>query len=94
MQADARLVELGDDAGKAPVNLFAPVAVWGFWLLLVAGWIVDELHAKATAIFIALWIVGFAGLRSLSLGVYFLSYVAVLDIALVLVVFKGDVKLR
>jgi hypothetical protein len=76
------------------MNLFAPVAVWGFWVLLVVGWMLDELHAKATAIFILLWVVGFGGFRSLSLGVLFLTYLALLDIALVLVVFEGDVKLR
>ena len=76
------------------MNPFAPVAVWGFWVLLIVGWMLDELHAKAIAIFILLWAVGFAGLRSQSLGVFFLSYVAPLDIALVLIVFKGDVKLR
>ena len=76
------------------MNPFAPVAVWGFWVLLVAGWMLDELHAKATAIFVLLWVVGFGGSRSLGLGVFFLPYVALLDIALVLVVFRGDVKLR
>jgi len=76
------------------MNLFAPVAVWGFWLLLIVGWMLDELDAKTIAIFVSVWVVGFAGSRSLSLGAFFLPYVALLDIALVLVVFKGDVRLR
>lgn len=76
------------------MNLFAPVAVWGFWVWLFVGWAQDELHAKGIAMFVLLWAIGFAGLRSLSLGVLFVPYVALLDIALVLIVFKGDVKLR
>lgn len=76
------------------MNPFAPVAVWGFWALLVLGWWIDELRLSAIAIFIVLWILGFVGLRSLSLGAFFLPYVALLDVALVLVVFKSDVKLR
>jgi hypothetical protein len=76
------------------MNLFAPVATWGFWALLVVGWLLDELRVKATVVFIVLWLVGFAGLRSLSLAVFFLPYVALLDIALVLFIFQGDVTLR
>ena len=76
------------------MNLFAPVAVWGFWALLVAGWLVDELRLRAIAFLILLWVLGFVGLRSLSLGAFFLPYVALLDVALVFVVFKSDVSLR
>jgi hypothetical protein len=76
------------------MNPFAPVAVWGFWVGLVVGWVLDELHTKGIAIFILLWAIGFFGLRALSLSVFFVPYVALLDVALVLVVFKGDVKLR
>jgi hypothetical protein len=79
---------------REAMNPFAPVAVWGFWVLLVVGWWVDELRPTAIATFILLWVLGFAGLRSLSLGAFFLPYVALLDVALVLIVFKGDVKLR
>lgn len=76
------------------MNLFAPVAIWGFWAMLVAGWWVDELHLGAIAFFILLWVLGFVGLRSLSLGGFFLPYVALLDVVLVFVVFKSDVRLR
>jgi hypothetical protein len=71
------------------MNPFAPVAVWGFWALLAVGWWIDELRLRTIAIFILLWVIGFAGLQAL-----FLPYVALLDVALVLMVFKGDVRLR
>ena len=76
------------------MNPFASVAVWGFWVLLVVGWWLDELRLRAMAIFVLLWVLGLAGLSSLSLGAFVLPYIAVLDIALVLVIFKGDVQLR
>jgi hypothetical protein len=76
------------------MNPFAPVAVWGFWALLAVGWWIDELRLRTIAIFILLWVIGFAGLQSLSLAALFLPYVALLDVALVLMVFKSDVKLR
>ena len=76
------------------MNVFAPVAVFGFWVLLVAGWLLDELGAKSAAVFILLWLAGFAGFTWLRHPTLFISYAAVLDIALVLVVFKGDVTLK
>ena len=75
------------------MNFFAPVAIWGFWVLLVVGWALDELRFKAVAIFILLWLAGFVGIRFWLNEMLFLPYVAVLDIALVLIVFKGDVTL-
>jgi hypothetical protein len=76
------------------MNPFASVALWGFWPLLLLGWWMDELGLRAIATFVLLWIAGFAGLRSLSLDSFFLPYVALLDIALVLMIFKGDVTLK
>jgi hypothetical protein len=75
------------------MNLLAPVAIWGFWILLGAGWMVDELRWKGTAIFLLLWVAGVAGSRFVLDGL-FTPYVAVLDIALVFVIFKGDVRLN
>ena len=76
------------------MNPFATVAVWGFWVLLVTGWALDELHVKGTAVFLLLWLAGFAGSRFVMDGMLWTPFVAVLDIALVLAVFKGDVRLR
>ena len=76
------------------MNLFAPVAVWGFWILLVVGWMIGELRWRSTSIFVVLWIAGYAGSKFVLAGTLFLPYVALLDVALVLTVFKGDVTLR
>jgi hypothetical protein len=75
------------------MNLLAPVAVWGFWILLAAGWMLGELRLKGTAVFVVLWLAGFAGAGLVFQGMLFTPYVAVLDIALVLAIFKGDVRL-
>jgi hypothetical protein len=76
------------------MNVFAPVARWGFWLLLGAGWMLGELRWKGIVASVLLWLVGFAGTSFVVQGVWFTPYVAVLDIGLVLVIFKGDVRLR
>jgi len=69
------------------------VALWGFWVLLCVGWIRGELRLKSTVIFLILWLFGFVGLQSMCVGLLFISYVAVLDIALVFVIFHGDVRI-
>lgn len=76
------------------MNLLAPVALWGFWILLGAGWVLGELHVKGSAVFVLLWLAGFAGASFVLHGTLFTPYVAVLDIGLVFVIFKGDVRLR
>ena len=45
------------------MNLFASVALWGFWILLVAGWVLDELEVRGTAVFVLFWLAAFAGGR-------------------------------
>ena len=69
------------------------IALWGFWILLAAGWVRGDLHAKGTILFVFLWLAGIFSLRSMVYGLLVAPYVAVLDIALVFVVFKGDVRL-
>jgi hypothetical protein len=76
------------------MNLFAPVAVWGFWGLLALGWTLGELRVRGIAIFVALWLAAFLGSRLVLQGTLFLPLIAVIDIALVFVVFRGDVRLR
>jgi len=74
-------------------GIAAFVAVWGFWVLLCVGWMRHELRARGTGVFIALWLTGFLALRRVLLGLLFAPYVAVLDIALVFVIFHGDIRL-
>jgi hypothetical protein len=74
----------------------AGLAAWfahgAFWALLFIGWFSDELSVRGTALFLVLWVSGFFGLPFLPYGAaFFAPFVAVLDIALVFAVFKGDI---
>jgi hypothetical protein len=69
------------------------IALVGFWFLLLYGWIFDEVHGTAIALFIGLWLLGRFGLPLVGAEGLFMTWVAVLDIALVFIVFKGDVPL-
>ena len=76
----------------------AGVAAWiahvTFWLLLGYGWAWDEIGPRGAAIFVGLWLLGYFGLPFLPFGGgMFFSWVALLDIALVFVVFKGDLRI-
>jgi hypothetical protein len=65
-----------------------------FWALLIGGVAIGELGRKAIATFVILWVAGFCGLPYLPYGdAFFVPFVAVLDIALVLTIFKGDVRM-
>jgi uncharacterized membrane protein YdcZ (DUF606 family) len=69
------------------------IAHISFLILVLYGWFCEEIGPRAAAVFLALWIGGFYGLSYLPYGAgMFSSYVAILDIALVLVIFKGDLK--
>jgi hypothetical protein len=76
----------------------ASIAAWiahvTFWLLLGCGWFWDELGLRGVGIFLVLWL---AGLFVLPLtpvgGALFPSFVAILDVALVFLIFKGDLTL-
>jgi hypothetical protein len=65
-----------------------------FWLLLAYGWFWEDLGPVGVTVLLALWAAGFLGLSYLSYGAVFSSYVAVLDVALVFLVFKGDIRLN
>ena len=66
-----------------------------YWAVLGIGAAFGELGRRAVLTFVLLWICGVMGLPRLFLAGGFLvtSYVAVLDIVLVFIVFKGDVRL-
>jgi hypothetical protein len=74
-------------------------ALLGAWIAHAAFWIVIAIAAaqaryRLTAIFFSLWLIGYAAARSAEFGAaWFMPYVAALDIALVLIVFKGDIRL-
>jgi len=69
------------------------IAFWGFWVLLLAGWLRQALGLRGILLFLALWIAGRLALNVVLNGLLFTPYVAMLDIALVFVVFQGDVRL-
>jgi hypothetical protein len=74
-------------------GLGALVAHPAFWVLLVHGWIAGALRVPSTIVFLSLWAIGFFGILHIPY-VPFVSQVALLDVALVLIIFKGDVRLR
>lgn len=71
----------------------------GYWIAHTAFWILvviaaAELGARRAAAFVLLWAIGYAGSSWMPQGgSVLMSYVALLDIALVLMIFKGDVRL-
>jgi hypothetical protein len=72
----------------------ALIAHFAFWFLLAYGWFWGEIKGRGLAVFLTLWVCGLLGLPYLPFGTaLFSSYVAVLDVALVLAVFKGDVPI-
>jgi hypothetical protein len=72
----------------------ALVAHIAFWVLLAYGWFWSEIGPRGLAIAVLLWLCGLFGLPLVPYGpAFFAPFVAVLDIALVFVIFKGDVPL-
>jgi len=68
------------------------IAHGAFWLLIALA--LAELERRTIAIVLALWVGGYLLFHSLAIGApLFVTYVAVLDIVLVLAIFKGDVRL-
>jgi hypothetical protein len=79
------------------IGLGASIARWGFWFLIVYGWMWRELKPRGIAVFVVFWLAGFVSLSflpSAPLGeALFTSFVALLDVALVLFVFKRDIRI-
>jgi hypothetical protein len=76
-------------------GLAAWLAHGAFWALLAIGWFSGELGARGTAVFLLLWLAGFFGLPYLAYGeALFAPFVALVDIALVFTVCKGDIADR
>ena len=77
----------------------AGVAGWiaqiAFWALLLIGLGSGDLGKKGGAFFAALWMVGCFGLQFLPSGGMLLTpYLAIIDVVLVFLIFKGDVRLN
>ena len=64
-----------------------------FWALLVGGVVLGGLRVRSAVVFAVLWVAGRYGLPYVFAYDLFAPYVACLAIALVLVIFKGDVRL-
>jgi hypothetical protein len=65
-----------------------------FWALILLGVGSGELGIKGAAIFVTVWLAAYIGLPLVSFGSLFLTpFIAVLDVVLVFLVFKGDVRL-
>jgi hypothetical protein len=76
--------------------LAAWIAHLAFWGLVAFGFVTATLSAPRAIIVVLLWAAGAVGLPYAPYAparAMFSSYVAVLDIALVFIIFKGDVKL-
>ena len=69
------------------------IAAVAFWFLLIYGWAFDEIRVTGIVIFLGLWFLARFGLPYLNGAGLFITCVAILDIALVFVIFKGDVPL-
>jgi len=71
----------------------ARIAHVAFWGLLLYGGVRGELTLKRIAVFLLLWLAGFFGSPHVANGdALFVAFVAMLDVALVLMIFKGDVR--
>jgi hypothetical protein len=70
------------------------VAHFTFWVLIVWGLAARELSVTAGLAFAVLWFLLPYGLGYVSYGPgFFPSVIAVLDIVLVFIIFKGDVRI-
>jgi len=71
------------------------IAQLAFWILLVVGVLFGHLSKVKAAVFVVLWLVGSFGLPRVAWWASSLvtSWIAILDIVLVFIVFKGDVRL-
>jgi hypothetical protein len=70
------------------------IAHLAFWILLAIGWAYQELQPRDRVAVVCLWLAGYFGLPFIPYGAaLFSSFVAVLDIALVFMIFKGDVRI-
>ena len=77
--------------GSATIGAW--IALIAFWLLLGAAWAFDEIRLAGCLAFVALWLAVNLTLRVLGASDLFPAIVALIDVVLVLIVFKGDIRL-
>ena len=78
--------------GSAAIAAF--IAQSAFWALLMLGLVSQELGRVTAGVFVAIWLIASFGLPHVTYGsAYVAPFVAVLDIVLVFLIFKGDVRL-
>ena len=69
------------------------------WMAHVAFWVLQALAVKAArwrivGVFLALWVIGYVASGQIAaLSLFFMPFVAVLDIALVFIVLRRDVRI-
>jgi len=71
----------------------ALIAHAAFWILLVRGYVADEIGVRGCAIALVLWGIGYFALPHVPYAPPFGTFIAIIDIALVFLIFKGDVRL-
>ena len=70
------------------------IAHVAFWTLLIVGAWSEDLGPRTIGGFLVLWLFGMFGLPQVSFGAGLSTpFVAVLDVALVFMVFKSDIRL-
>jgi hypothetical protein len=71
------------------------IALVAFWSLIAFGLANQELEFRRTAVFLALWFAAYIGVDHLPVPYsgLFTPFVALLDVALVLIIFKGDIRI-
>jgi hypothetical protein len=75
------------------------IAAWiarvAFWCLIPWGVVSGELGVRSCVIFLAVWTAAFVGFDYLPVPYsgMFPSFVALLDVVLVLIIVKGDVRI-
>ena len=88
------LESCGDMSGSPLVAAF--IAHAAFWILLLYGWAWGDLKLRRIAVFLLLWVAALFGLPHVPYQparAMFSSLVAALDIALVFIIFRGDVRI-
>ena len=69
------------------------IALVAFWCLLAVAWFAGEPELRWRVGFVVIWEAGNLALGYLGYGALFPSFVAVLDVTMVFMIFKGDVRL-